>query len=641
MVKEPQIRLFNKHLGTLAIFIKSVLFIYLGGCEVMPGDLKGKVSENQPPVVEFANIPADGDTFAYAPRVFWKGRDPDGFVEYFLYADIIDSTALADPEYYIPFIPAESWKRTEASSDTIYLLTTPGQVTQHIFYLKCVDDRGAESQVIHRRFFRVNNPPNVPVIKWFTAPDDSFKTDIRIMDTLYVLDSPNEIWSGLGFAWRSSDPDDRDLYKIPLEYRYYLEKVPHDTIWQWVSRSWAIKQDLIFSGLETGHYRFTVWVRDDGYELSSRPAVAHFDVYKPTFEQSILLFNSTFENPNGQPNRGNVVPGTQIGDLYRSLASNYTDLEYLHYPNPDSITLYKAYLGRFRLVIWFSENMSPNPAPFETALRDYVRVGGYLWVVGSFVRKNILTSTGNTIINLANGSKFGGPLAGVSVPTNEAEFTGAKSGVRDLPDLTIDTSVTAEVFRRFFNSRYKTYPLLPGVDIMTAGNSVETVYYFKSYTDTASGDVTDDLAEVRTWVDTINYPPTPVDCIIKLNKTRVLEVTRVFNSTRNANGEVLTITNNVGSSGVTIVKVSYNYGTPWSTTDSIWVDYRYQPYSEFHLKPCGIRYEKLYSGSEGNFEIRYRIAIFTFPLYFLDNSDGKVSQMFNGMLRWFFQPYAH
>ncbi|MBM3325825.1 MAG: hypothetical protein FJY65_02420 [Calditrichaeota bacterium] len=640
MVRNNHLLISGERLRLLTPVILA-LFISLAGCDLMPGDLKGTVESNQNPVVEFANVPADSDVFSYAPVVYWKGRDPDGFVEYFLYADIIDSTALADPDYYIPFIPAEAWRRTEASSDTIFLLTTPGQVTQHIFYLKCVDDRGAESAVIYRRFFRTNKPPNVPRIKWFTAPDDSFNTDIRLRDTLYVLDRTTEIWSGLGFTWRSSDPDDRDLYKIPLEYRYYLEKVPHDTIWQWVARDWTIRQDLVFSGLETGHYRFTVWVRDDSYELSARPASADFDVYKPTFEQTILLFNSTSENPNGRPNRGNVIPGTQIGDLYRSLASRYPDVNYVHYPNPDSITLHKAYLGRFRLVIWCSENMDPNEAPFESALRDYVRVGGNLWVVGSFVRKNILPSTAYTIINLANGSRFGGPLAGVSVPTNEAEFTGAKSGVRDLPDLAIDTAVSADVFRRFFTQRYKTYPLLPGIDIMTAGSSVETVYYFKSYTDTASGDVRNDLAEVRTWVDTINYPPTPVDCILRLSKKRVLEVTRVYNATRGDSGEVLTLTNNVGSSGETVVKVSYKFGTPWAPGDTVWVNYRYQPYSEFHLKPCGIRFERLYAGDEGAFEIRYRIAIFTFPLYFLDNSGGKVSEMFNRMLDWFFLPYAH
>ncbi|MBM3329953.1 MAG: hypothetical protein FJY67_10885, partial [Calditrichaeota bacterium] len=238
--------------ATRAAIAPVLAILIIAGCDVLPGRITGDVTTNQPPIVEFANVPADRDTFAYAPMIHWKGRDADGFVEYYLYADVIDSTALADPDGYVPYIPEESWVRVFAQSDTIYLLTTPGRVTQHVLYLKCVDDRGTESAVIHRRFFRINNAPNVPLIKWFTAPDTQFATDLRLTDTLYVLDQISTTWPGLGFNWKSSDPDDRDLYRIPLEYYYYLERVPHDTIWRWVGREWTSRQELIFYGLETG-----------------------------------------------------------------------------------------------------------------------------------------------------------------------------------------------------------------------------------------------------------------------------------------------------------------------------------------------------------------------------------------------------
>jgi len=615
----------------------AVAFVAAVGLIAGCGDMQGEVTLNQRPIVEFTNVPADRDTFSYAPVVTWKGRDSDGFVEHYSYADIIDSTALLDPQYFINFIPPEAWIETEATSDTVYLLTETGAITQHVFYLKCTDDREAESAITYRTFFRTNRPPRVPEVKWMFFGDDTYGENIVVPDTLYSLDEPNETWPGLGFNWRSTDPDDRELYRIPLQYRYYLEKVPHDTIWEWTSRNWTTRQDLTFAGLPTGHYTFTVWARDDGYELSSRPATATFDVYQPSFEQSILLFNTTYEDPGGRAGRGNILPGTQVGDLYRQLAANYPDVEYRHYTPADSMLMHKSFLGRFRLVVWFSENFTKTNAPFQGQIRDYVRIGGKLWVIGGFTRRNLIS---DSTMALAS-SNFAGPSAGVTVPSNEAEFTGAIAGVQTLPDLVIDTAKTSEMFSSFWDRNYRTFPCLPGVDIMSAGSGAESAYYFKSYTDTASGDVTDDLAEVKANIDTIYYPPTPVDCLIKLNKQRVLEVTRVENITRGVFGQVLSLTNNVGTNRSTVVRVSYPYGEPWGTTDTVRVDYRFQPYSDFSLRPVGIRYERLIADEGSTYTVRYRVAVFTFPLYYMDNSQGDVTRMFNSMLDWFFLPYAH
>jgi hypothetical protein len=345
---------------TLLLLVLAVTTGIMTGC----GSLDGDITTNELPIVEYTNIPANSDTFSYAPVIHWKGRDPDGFVEEYMYADVIDSTALLDPQYYIPFIPEDAWIRTQATSDTVYLVTETGRITEHIFYLKCIDDRLQESPVIYRTFYRTNRPPNVPEIKWFTDSDDGLGERITVNDTSYSLDAVTESWPGIGFNWRSSDPDDRELYRIPLEYKYYLEKVPHDTVWEWVSQSWTTRQDLTLSGLSTGHYTLTVWTRDDGYEVSARPATASFDVYQPTFEKSILLFNTTRENA-GQAGRGNVLPGTQIGDLYQELSARYPDTEYYHYVAGDTVEPYKAYLGRFKLVVWISENRDRTNAPFE------------------------------------------------------------------------------------------------------------------------------------------------------------------------------------------------------------------------------------------------------------------------------------
>ena len=57
-------------------------------------------------------------------------------------------------------------------------------------------------------------------------------------------------------------------------------------------------------------------------------------------------------------------------------------------------------------------------------------------------------------------------------------------------------------------------------------------------------------------------------------------------------GEVVRIYQNTDplSPGVNVVQVSYPVGDPWEATDTLSVDYRYNPYSasEFHLQPVGI-----------------------------------------------------
>lgn len=658
-------RILRGVLTTLLMLVVTVGLWFAGsGCDTYPGQVIGEPTENVRPVVEFANVPADSDTFAYAPVIYWKGRDKDGFVEHYLYADIIDSAAFADPAYYIDFIPDEAWVKTTAMSDTVYLLTEVGQVTQHVFYVKCIDDKGIESEVIYRTFYRTNQPPNIPQVKYWLDADTKFGQNIPVAgdsstflaDTLYSLPSITTTWSGLGFTWKSNDPDDRDFYTVPLQYRYYLEKVPHDTVWQYVSPNWTSSQTVQFAGLETGHYIFTVWARDDGNATSRKAARAEFNVYQPTFEQSILLLNTTEEN-GGRNLRWNLDPGAVIGQKFKNWTlPDYPDAEYLLYKPEEGKSLPKAFLGRFRLIIWFSENENntleqvPNSrSRVESSLQQYVRIGGKLWITGLTVQNSMV---GSGTLALAD-SRF--PNAASRLSTSSGELRGVIPGVKTVPPLWIDTTACGELIRQryFLGGRinYSVYPLLGGVDIIEGGTKSEAVYYYNSYTDTASGDVWNEGAKVRVAADTINYPPTPVDCIIGLYQNRVLTISRVINWTRTQAtgdtvfGEIQTITNNLKLDDAVkrfaIAKVSYKLGEPWQVTDSLQVDYKYQPFSTSHFKPVATRYEDLIFTSSGGIMVNYRIAVFTFPLFWLDDSQGDVKTMYKNMIDWFFWPFAH
>lgn len=621
-------------------------------CETFLGEMKGEVSQNNPPTVTFSNVPESEESFSYAPVIHWKGRDSDGFVEYFEYADIIDSIAVAQPQDYIVLIPEEAWIRTESSSDTIFLLTEAGKVTEHVFYLKCVDDQGMESNVEYRTFFRDNHPPNVPRIKWFEEPDDSYTNDTIVVDTLYGLDKITDTWAGLGFNWKSSDEDDSDLITIPLQYRYFLEKSPHDTIWEWAARDWTDDQELQLFGLETGHYKLTVWARDDGLEMSVRPASIIFNVYKPSFEQSILILNCTKED--GREGLGDIVPGTQIADFYNELnqdpevSMRYPGIVYKHFgnrngdPSVEIDGLPMAFIGQFRLVIWISENMNVTDPPFETILRDYLRVGGRLWIIGSYVHRNILKSTSDIIIDMAE-SGWGST---VSFRGSDTEFVGAIpnslaefDSLEGFDSLQINPDKCYEAYKTFFDGDGSEH-LLPGVDWIEVGSGAETVFYFSSHTVEGSGEVYNDSAKVVANVGAIYYPPTPLDCLVKLYKQRVDTVKRVYNVTRDVLGEVMYVTNNVGNNSETIVRVSYPSGEPWGLEDSIEVDLSFVPYSSFHYKPCAMRYEKISEVEGGGNEVRYRLAVFTFPLYYIENNNNQVLDTYKKMLAWFFKPVA-
>ena len=252
----------------------------LFGC----GKFDGSVTTNQIPTVEFATTPKDSSVFNSAPVISWFGTDPDGFVESYSFADIVDPAALADPVSYETQIPQDAWQTTAATSDTIILLTSSGDTTDHIFYLKCTDNRGGESQLVYRRFSRTNLPPDAPQIH--DPLSDVWSSRLEMSDTLYSIESPTTLWPGINFNWKASDPDSRVGQTIALTFKYYLIKAPNDTIQRFVSQNWSTTKTITLSGLETGSYRFEIYSRDDGLTISRSPGVAYFTIIQPPFDKS-------------------------------------------------------------------------------------------------------------------------------------------------------------------------------------------------------------------------------------------------------------------------------------------------------------------------------------------------------------------
>ena len=74
-----------------AVLVLSVSLFLLGGCT---NTLDGELNENIQPIIQFVNIPPEGQLFSRNPEVYWIGTDPDGLIDYYRYHIALD-------DYYI------------------------------------------------------------------------------------------------------------------------------------------------------------------------------------------------------------------------------------------------------------------------------------------------------------------------------------------------------------------------------------------------------------------------------------------------------------------------------------------------------------------------------------------------------------
>ncbi|HEX04753.1 MAG TPA: hypothetical protein ENH10_06300, partial [Bacteroidetes bacterium] len=469
----------SRALYLLAAMLIVPLAVWLAGCT----DFDGEITANQPPEVEFVNVHADIDTvkvdaagdtliqipliYDFAPVIYWKGSDSDGFIEYYSFADIIDAAAISDPISYIPRIPQESWVDTIATRATIKLLSEIDDTTEHVFYLRAFDNGGAESAVKYRRFFRSNNPPVIPRIGRTGADEADFANRYVVADTLFSAPNLTNIYQGIQFSWRGSDPDDKALFTIPLEFQAILVKSPAETIFV---NPWTDEVEVQLIDLETGFYTLNVWARDDGLTKSVAPARAEFNVIRPTFANNLLI---VLESPFNTYDPPTLTPPTRekVRDFYEELLDEVApritnaDLDpsdsvdvrfYSVHSNNQAVP--RSLISQYKLVIYAADHASPvEQWSLYTDLKqpveeDYLRVGGRVWQMG-----RCLTFTGAYLSNdnATLLSTFFG-IDGLAEPTPSgegqnastwwwsfppsmfAEFVGTRSGLPEFPALTLD-----------------------------------------------------------------------------------------------------------------------------------------------------------------------------------------------------------
>src|ERR1043166_3976528 len=178
-------------LGTLAT----------SGCsKPMPGLLL----PNQPPSVELTNAPVSPDRstpYFYAYRVNWSGNDPDGLIDHYEYC--IDPTA-TDSVWITTKKNEEILFFRASQPDSIIGAKPPTASDFHVFVIKAVDNKGAESPRKLRAFFSFPVAPTVQILN--PAPSKLLAASV----------SPS-----VRVEWTGADPDGQ-FSQQPLKYKFLL-----------------------------------------------------------------------------------------------------------------------------------------------------------------------------------------------------------------------------------------------------------------------------------------------------------------------------------------------------------------------------------------------------------------------------------
>lgn len=181
------------------------LAMLLGALPLLVGcskDLDEVFNPNLPPEIRLTSAPVSTTTPEfYARRMNWVGYDPDGRIEYFLFA--------IDPSR--PDLVDSAWQRTSKNEEILFFSASQTDTTNlaratefHTFAIAAVDNQGAVSKPVWRTFNSFTLAPFVFVES--PIPNDVF-TPI-VTPTLRI-------------RWRGIDPDGQFTTK-PVKYKYKL-----------------------------------------------------------------------------------------------------------------------------------------------------------------------------------------------------------------------------------------------------------------------------------------------------------------------------------------------------------------------------------------------------------------------------------
>ncbi len=311
---------------------------------------------------------------------------------------------------------------TEDPTDTI---------TQYLF-VRAIDDDDSTSNIIRRMFSRNNHKPKAHI-------DDSpfrFTNAGKTVKSVYCLPETTATWKGIKITWEGSDSQDyigaqpNFLYKWELYGPFADTSIdPLDTtalgdsaqqgrlvdssLNEGNSTPYVEDKSLLLKGLVNyphtvpvysypdsgfGWYLFKVWSMDDAFVLSNPPGYMWFKVVHPqlTYQtvKKILVLDFAYygSSPPAHVGGENYYDSTE-----RYYVSAFTSMQneglcdsfsFRRYFADDlNDTIAKDILSRYNLLVYLNEGNSfgtySSIAGASLNFREYMRVGGKIWVIGN------------------------------------------------------------------------------------------------------------------------------------------------------------------------------------------------------------------------------------------------------------------
>jgi hypothetical protein len=293
------------------VLTAAALVAWTVGCSPDEGgarrpNVRPSVTLTQAPIDTSQIDPGTGQPlqYFYAYRLQWSGFDPDGKVDYYLYAvdppNALQAAAGADTD----------WVRTTRNEQIVFFSATrrdpfapsarPTSSDFHTFVIKAVDNAGdaaLQSEPVARQFFSYTVAPTVritnPVPNEFVQPQVS--PSVRV-------------------TWTGTDPDGQFSQKpVRYKYRLYSDATDRETINLAAVNPDAFRDSVVFSGFagydsssaDTTFATFSNLTPSVGNTVNRYLfVVVGFDeagAYSPLFNlsSSMLLFTAGYANALG------------------------------------------------------------------------------------------------------------------------------------------------------------------------------------------------------------------------------------------------------------------------------------------------------------------------------------------------------
>lgn len=394
-----------------AVFLLLML-TFFWGC-----DYKGDKLPPENPFVQIYGVPPDSSCLGAAPIIYWWGTDRDGIIKAYEYIDIPRSkvsaelyASLVDDYKTSPNIPdsvllidgVARWFLTEANVDTIYLSLEQGEdTTEHLFCVRSIDNEDFVSDEECMIYFRTNQPPDTIELSEFENYPEG--------DTFWVLNDLTDDWDGIPFSWRAHDPDN----SVILEYYWWVElfdnpdsvcrtSLSEDSLGGIYSGTdsldgWVRSTKTVLKGVDTGHWRFIIKVRDDAFYEGAQDTFEFYSVH-PYFDPSDTntirqMYEGTFDHRLLFIYDNRMITGWENQmwtDFYQPILEQMKNRGYFYeYTDTAAITMGENLtIGKWTLkdysiiyfyhlggLIYLGVTQSPSPDMLDE-LRDYVMAGG-------------------------------------------------------------------------------------------------------------------------------------------------------------------------------------------------------------------------------------------------------------------------